>query len=101
MAGLAFLIVCVVGVIAWQTKRRLEELEALVQAQRETQSDLLRRIAFLERSHAQAGPGQPPVTVAAQAPAPAPFVERLPVPTPPPLLTEPPAPVPAAAHGPT
>jgi predicted membrane protein DUF2339 len=101
MAGLGFLIICILGVLAWQSNRRLKDLEELAQAQRDAHSDLLRRISALERSRAQAGPDQPPVTAAAQTPAPAPFVERQPVPAPPPLLTEPPAPVPAAVHAPT
>src|ERR1700681_1093410 len=101
MAGLGFLIVCILGVIAWRTNRRLKDLEELVQAQREAQSDLLRRIGALERSRAQILPDQPPVTVTAQSPAPAPFVAKSPVSDPPPLLTEPPAPVPAAVHAAT
>jgi hypothetical protein len=101
MAGLGFLIVCILGVIALQSNRRLKDLEELVQAQREAHSDLLRRIGALERSRAQTGLDQPVVTATAQAPAPAPFVERPPAPAPPPLLTEPPAPIPVAVHAPT
>ncbi len=98
MVGLGFLIVCVLSVMVLLSNRRVKDLEERVQAQREAQSDLLRRISSLERSRVQTPPAPPPVIVTAQAPAPAPVVERQPVPAPPPLLTDPPASAPVAVH---
>jgi len=102
MAGLGFLVICVLIGYVWVTSRRVKDLEELVQAQKNGYSDLLRRIAVLEKVRAQTGSDQPPVTTVAQAPAPAPFVARPPAPAPPPLLTEPPpTPIQAASHAPT
>ena len=90
MVGLGFLIVCVLSVMVLLSVRRVKDLEEGVQAQREAQSDLLRRIGALERFRVQTPPAQPPVTVAAQAPAPTPVLVRPPIPAPPPIPPPPP-----------
>jgi len=101
MAGLGFLVICILIGYAWVISRRVKDLEELLQAQKNGYSDLLRRIAVLEKVRAQTEPDQPFTSATAQSPAPAPFVAT-PIPSAPPLLTEPPpTPVQAAAHTPT
>ncbi|MFY9825891.1 MAG: DUF2339 domain-containing protein, partial [Thermoanaerobaculia bacterium] len=86
--GFGFLIVCALCVAAVLGYRRLEALEALVQAQREAQLDLMRRIAALEGSRTE--------TVPHPHTAPTPATVQIPVPPPWPAPAPPPSPAQAA-----
>ncbi|HEX3554502.1 MAG TPA: DUF2339 domain-containing protein [Thermoanaerobaculia bacterium] len=105
MAELGFLVICILIVVAWLTRRQVMELDELLQAQKEAHADLLRRIAALERAQVQTSPAHPSTTAAAPAPTPPPVAAPPPAP-PPPFLTQPPAPavapppVPMAVHVP-
>ncbi|MEA2601365.1 MAG: hypothetical protein QOF89_2357 [Acidobacteriota bacterium] len=93
MGGLGVLVIGILLVNAWLTRRRLKDLEVTLQAEKESHSGLLRRIIALEKialeklalekARAQAGPDQPSVTAASPIPAAAP------VPPPPPPVVAP------------
>ncbi|HEV7516357.1 MAG TPA: hypothetical protein VGR07_08665, partial [Thermoanaerobaculia bacterium] len=85
MAGFGFLVICILIGYAWLTRRRVKDLEEMVQTLSDHSAELFRRVASLERTR------PPAVPVLATAPSPAPQA----VPPPPPLLTEP-RPQPAA-----
>ena len=95
MAELGFLVLCVLIGNAWLTRRRLKDLEELVQAQNEGTADLLRRISALEKVRLQTTPA--PTSTAAPAPAAAPVQPPMPSPA----VAPGPTPMPAAVHAPT
>jgi len=97
MDGLGLLVIVVVfvaGLVIW---RRLKDLEEVVQRQGETYSNLVRRMAALEKARVQTDAAQPAAPVAAPAPAVPPAVEKPPVQDVPPSVLAP-APVPAVVH---
>ena len=101
MAELGFLVLCVLIGNAWLTRRRLKDLEELVQAQDEgrrrlkeletlvraqgeSAMDLLRRVSALERGQVQAAAAPTATAPVAAQPAPVPAGAHSPLPAPPP-----------------
>src|SRR6185369_17238058 len=106
MAGFGFLVICILIGYAWLTRRRVMDLEEMVQTLSSHSAELFRRVSSLEKNGPQTAPdpvvtaavpppalAPPPVApVAARVSAPAPQAAPPPVPPKPAMPPEPPMP---------
>src|SRR5436305_12168035 len=99
MGGFEVLTLIVAVVAGLMVRDRLRNLEAELRAQKEAHSDLLRRMAYLERAQTPRPPASAPPVEAVPAPVPAAAPPPAPA-APPPVLAAAPAPVPSAIRAP-
>jgi uncharacterized membrane protein len=70
MAGFGFLVLCILIGYAWLTRRRVKDLEELVQTLSDHSAELFRRVSSLEKTRTPAAPAPPLSTVSDVSTAP-------------------------------